>query len=355
MNSRHLIDRFAEASERGEDMVLVTVYETMGSTYSKPGTRMLIMADGGAQGLVSGGCLEGDLAERARQVLANGRADTVTYDLRDEAEELFGLGVGCNGLIRVLLQPLTSSQGYEPMASVARALLGERVSGIATVIDSPGGDIESGLSAVMIDAALQEFGVAGSLAEQLGAACERATRAQSAVVEQWEQPSCQVLVAPLVPIPRVLVLGAGLDARPLVNVLAELGWRITVADHRPAYLARGGFSRAEELLQVRPGAIGSLSGLPLYSAIVVMSHHLATDREYLRELALIDVPYLGLLGPQARRQRLLEDLGADAGSLEQRLRGPVGIDIGADSAETIALSIAAQMQQVLSGSSEIAV
>ena len=103
MNSRHLVERFEACRERGDSLVLVTVYETLGSTYSKAGTRMLIMAGGESQGLVSGGCLEGDLAERARQVLESNRATTVTYDLRDEADELFGLGIGCNGLISVLL------------------------------------------------------------------------------------------------------------------------------------------------------------------------------------------------------------------------------------------------------------
>lgn len=347
MNSRHLIDRFAEASERGEDMVLVTVFETLGSTYSKAGARMLIMADGGAQGLVSGGCLEGDLAERARQVIASGLASTVTYDLRDEADELFGLGVGCNGLMKVLLQPLTAATGYEPMASIADALLGDHPGGIATVISSGSSDIDSGASMVAVKAGVRNFGSMGAINKRLEEACDLVSGSRLATLESWEEPACQVLLAPLIPIPRILILGAGLDARPLVNVLAELGWRVTVADHRPSYLRRGGFERAEQVCGVVPGSLADLPGLSLFAGIVVMSHHLATDREYLRELAAVSSPYLGLLGPRARRQRLLDDLGEAGESLSERLRGPVGIDIGADSAESIALSVAAEMQQVL--------
>ena len=124
MSSRRIVDTFREWRSRGEPMVLVTVYDTLGSTYSKAGHRILIGASGQNQGLVSGGCLEGDLAERARRVIEDDRTLAVTYDLRDEAEELFGLGIGCNGLLRVLLQPLTAAGAYEPFASIADCLLG---------------------------------------------------------------------------------------------------------------------------------------------------------------------------------------------------------------------------------------
>src|SRR5262249_32910407 len=137
-----------------------------------------------------------------------------------------------------------------------------------------------------------------------------------------------VLFAPLKPIPRLLVLGAGLDAVPLVAMAAELGWFVTVADHRPAYLARGGFTGAGRALLVEPGALSRALELPAFDAIIVMSHHLATDRKYLAELAPIHSQYLGVLGPRARRTRLLADLGEDAQGLDARLRGPVGIDIG---------------------------
>jgi xanthine/CO dehydrogenase XdhC/CoxF family maturation factor len=172
-----------------------------------------------------------------------------------------------------------------------------------------------------------------------------AERRGARVVDEGE--GARILYAPLVPIPRVLILGAGLDAVPLVNVLAELGWRVAVADHRPAYLERAGFARAERRLVVKPAALRQELERERYDAIVVMSHHLPTDRTYLGQLAAVEVPYLGLLGPPARRQRLLDELGAAAGTLAKRLRGPVGLDIGADSAESIALSIAAEMQQVL--------
>ena len=116
--------------------MLATVYETAGSTYSKAGHRILLAANGDYRGLVSGGCLEGDLAERSRSVIATDTATAVTYDLRDSADELWGLGVGCNGLLRVFLQPLLATNDYQPFGALAECLAGTRRAGVATVIES---------------------------------------------------------------------------------------------------------------------------------------------------------------------------------------------------------------------------
>jgi xanthine/CO dehydrogenase XdhC/CoxF family maturation factor len=123
MSVRQIIQSSKRGEPPGRRSCLPTVYETVGSTYTKPGHRILIAADGDYRGLVSGGCLEGDLAERARAALAANRPGAVTYDMRDAADEIFGLGIGCNGLLRVFLQPLRPEQGYEPFAAIAAALV----------------------------------------------------------------------------------------------------------------------------------------------------------------------------------------------------------------------------------------
>ena len=215
------------------------------------------------------------------------------------------------------------------------------------MIESDGSELSAGatvLCSVRRDAA---FGVNGAAAARLEQRARRTLATGTADLATGA--GATVLFAPLRPIPRLLVLGAGLDAVPLVAMAAELGWFVTVADHRPAYLARGGFTRAERALLVEPGALSGALDLAAFDAIIVMSHHLATDRKYLAELASTDASYLGVLGPRARRARLLADLGADARGLDARLRGPVGIDIGADSPESIALSILADLQATLSG------
>ena len=347
MSVRQIIQSFDAWRAAATPLVLATVYETLGSTYSKAGHRILIAANGDYRGLVSGGCLEGDLAERARAALASDRPTVVTYDLRDAADEIFGLGVGCNGLLRVFLQPLQPARGYEPFAAIAAALVGRERAALATVIESSDRARPAGATVVCTRVAQRAFGVDAAAAARL-AEHARAALA-SGVAELARDDGATVLFAPLKPIPRLLVLGAGLDAVPLVAMAAELGWFVTVADHRPAYLERGGFARAERAVLVEPGALSRALTLADFDAIVVMSHHLATDRKYLAELAAAETRYLGVLGPRARRTRLLADLAAEAPALGSRLRGPVGIDIGADSPESIALSIVADLQATLSG------
>lgn len=343
MSVRKILQTFEAWRARGEPLVLATVYQTLGSTYSKAGQRILIAANGDYQGLVSGGCLEGDLAERARVAIASNVASPVTYDLRDEVDEIWGLGVGCNGLIRVFLQPLLAARGYEPFASIAEGLRGGERRGIATVIESASADAPVGATVIAGSAGERAFGVGGAATQRLAERAREAAR--TGVAELAVDAGTAVLYASLEPIPKLLVLGAGLDAVPLVTMATELGWFVSVADHRPAYLERDGFGCAERTTLVTPGDLGAALALDEFDAVIVMSHHLETDRKYLAELAGAKPRYLGVLGPRARRDRLLESIASAAPDLEQRLKGPVGLDIGADSPESIALSIVAELQQ----------
>jgi len=345
MGARHILQSFRAWRAAGEPLVLATVYETAGSTYSKAGHRILIAANGDYRGLVSGGCLEGDMAERARGVAASGRALAVTYDLRDSADELWGLGIGCNGLLRVFLQPLSAANDYQPFAAIAECLASTANAGVATIIESGNPELPIGATAVVTGADARLFGAARVGAEPLAAAARSALGGAHARLARAHE--CTILAAPLRPIPQLLVLGAGLDAVPLVSMAAELGWFVTVADHRPHYIARGGFERAERTLLVEPDALAAALPLAVFDAIVVMTHHLATDRKYLAQLANVDCGYLGVLGPRARRERLLADLPDVASHLRDRLKGPVGLDIGADSPESIALSILAELHATL--------
>lgn len=346
MSTRGLIRTFERWRRSGEPMVLATVYETIGSTYSKAGHRILIAANGDYQGLVSGGCLEGDLAERARSVMKSGEPLAISFDMRDEADDLWGLGVGCNGLIRVFLQPLTEAQDYQPFSDIARGLLEATPAVVATVIGGDGGDgLPPGTTLVWNRAHTQP----GAL-ERLVPGC-RDARAAGSAMYRTESDGAAVLYAPIKPVRRLLVLGAGLDAVPVVNMATELGWRVTVADHRPAYLEKGGFDAAEDARLIDPARMSREVEPDRFDAIIVMSHHLMTDQAYLEQLADVQAGYLGVLGPKDRRERLLAALGDAGERLQGRLKGPVGLDIGADDPESIALSLLAEMHAVLAGAS----
>jgi xanthine/CO dehydrogenase XdhC/CoxF family maturation factor len=216
---------------------------------------------------------------------------------------------------------------------------------LAIVIESEHPDAPPGATAIGEAGRVRGLGLADAAAERLlrdvrRPVCER-------IVLDEHQVS--VLNAAINPPPRVLVLGAGPDAEPLVRFAAELGWRCTVVDHRDAYIESGSFAAAEKVMCQPAGDLSEALDLSHYHAAVIMSHHLASDRSYLEQLAGTDMRYVGLLGPAARRDRLLSELGERGRSLAGRLRGPAGIDIGGRGAAAIALSIVAEVQGVLQG------
>ncbi len=322
MSLHRLLPLFDRARRANEPLVLATVVRTGGSTYAKPGALMLIAADGEYAGLLSGGCLEGDLREHARSVAAHGAARIVSYDLRSSTDRLFGLGAGCEGAMDILLTRVTAADGWQPMSWLVEAHARDRTERLAFVVASADDAVPLG-RAFRVDQA-QAPGL-DDLASRSGV---------------------EVFVGEFRPPPRVLLLGGGPDARPVATLGEFLGWRVTVVDHRPAYLVPGRFPAGTTL--VEPGDdVAARVDLDTFAAAVVMSHHLDSDLRYLRALASSRVPYVGLLGPPARRERLLADLGADAANLQPRLRAPVGLDIGGRAPESIALSIAGEIHAVL--------
>lgn len=288
---------------------------------------MLVDEHGIFQGMLSGGCLEGDLAIRAQQVIESRSPQLVTYDLAMDNEELWGLGVGCDGLMRVLLQPLLSQDGYEPLASILD-LVARDLEAQATFI------VESSSAAVPLAASTVR-----------GADTERSFGTSEVLTESTE--TYQVLNILVQPAPRILVLGAGLDAEPVVRLASEMGWQCTVADHRPGYLEKADFSTAVATVCCEVDDLPASLSLEEFDAAVVMSHHLTSDRGYLRHLAHTQIAYIGLLGPPGRRDRLLSEIGTDAEALRERLHGPAGIELGGRGPAAIALSIVAEIQAEL--------
>jgi len=351
MSNKRIIEAFEEWRREGRTLVLATVYETEGSTYSKTGHRILIADNGDYQGLVSGGCLEGDLAEHAKRVITTGRSQAITYDMRDETDEIWGLGIGCNGLIRVLLQRLLPDEQYEPFGTLASHMMATEKTVCATVIESDNVVLSQGATFIDSGQKRKSWGIPDEFESLFRNLCASAIHVDGPGLRQLEVAASRITVLYTVvrPLPRILVLGAGLDAQPLAEMAARIGWLVTVADHRSAYLQRGGFTDVQSCVHLKPEKLSETLELSQFSAVIVMSHHLTTDRNYLQQLADSDIRYVGVLGPRTRRERLLSDLGEKGNLLRTRLRGPVGLDIGADSPESIALSILAEIHGVLAG------
>jgi xanthine/CO dehydrogenase XdhC/CoxF family maturation factor len=354
MNHRKLLEFFDARRDAGRALVLATVYETAGSTYSKAGGQMLIDADGFFHGMLSGGCLEGDLAIRSRAVLESGAPQRVTYDLSLDNDDLWGLGVGCDGLMRVFLQPLKPESDYAPFTAIATLRRGHRRGLVATVIDPGSGDVPAGAAAVTDGDFCSVSGVDGRVADELRQVANDALSLPRGELRRvaLNGADTDLLCAIADTVPRMLILGAGLDAQPVLKFGTELGWQCTVADHRAGYLQRGDLGDAVETLCVPAESLRDAVDLDAFDAAIVMSHHLVSDEHYLSALAGSAVPYVGLLGPPARRERLMDSLGDVARALDGRLHGPAGLDLGGRGPAAIALSIVAEMQRHVSARSE---
>jgi xanthine dehydrogenase accessory factor len=337
MSLHRLLPLYERARASLDPLVLCTVIRTGGSTYAKPGAQMLIAADGEYAGLLSGGCLEGDLREHAREVAATGLARIVSYDLRSSTDQLFGLGAGCEGAMDILLTRVTADDHWHPLEYLADRARDGEASRVGFVIDST-------TDAIPVGFTFTPERSASPMQEAL-----RQAPANSLV--EVSEPDMQVFLAAIPPPPRLLLAGGGPDARPVATLAAFLGWHLTVADHRASYLLPRSFPEGTQLLETRADALEHALELERFSAAIVMSHHLDSDLHYLRALARSPVPYVGLLGPAARREKLLVDLGADAERLRHRLRAPVGLDIGGRSPESIALSIIGEVHAALAGRS----
>lgn len=293
--SRDFLAFFNACRSSGRPVALIAVTRTEGSSYSKAGQLVLIDLEGRfAGGLISGGCLENDLAQRAAEAMQRKQSASVAYDLRDD-DAVFGLGVGCDGAIHLRIEPLHPGNDYEPLASSIAHLHG---------------------------AACSALTLAGDDGDQDTAARMRLFRPAS-----------------------ILVLGAGPDAPPLLQMIDALGWNGTAIDHRQHYLDTLRQPTSTRVQCMEAAAVSNRLDLAQFDAAIVMSHNLATDQAYLEALARSDLGFVGLLGPPHRRERLLRELGeATARRLDGRLRAPVGRRIGGRGPAAIALEIAAELQ-----------
>lgn len=308
-----LRDFFERERTAGRPCVAAIVVATEGSTYRKPGALMLFSETGERSGLLSGGCLEGDLGEHAAALLrSDTRCIVKSYDSRGSDDPVWGLGLGCEGLMQILLLRVDAASRWEPLSSIFTAQSARQEKSLGINIDS--GEIIS------------------------------VSDAPSAL-------SGRVFTLSAERRPALLLCGAGPDAEPVAALAVSLGWQVTIVDHRPAYVVPSRFKEAVRLMQIDITRPESTITLDDYDAAVVMSHHLIADGRYLAMLAKMKVPYVGLLGPAARRERLIAELGSDAHLLRPRLRAPVGLDLGGRTPEEIALSIVAEIQATLNGRS----
>ena len=320
------LDRILHGAARlrgaGEPFALATVVQVRGSSYRRPGARLLVPRDGAPIGLISGGCLEDEAARLARRALEEDAPMLVTIDHSAEGDELWGLGLGCRGVIDLLAEP--SSMAEETLEALRAAREGMPAY-LLTALDG--------------DRRRLTAAEATSLGE----------RAAAAVAHGRPVLLGDAILDPILPPLHLVICGAGPDAAPLAAAGLRLGWRVDVADPRRSFLRPERFPGVR-LLDAEPGAAAEASGAGEWSAVVLMSHDYLRDAAFLGGFVGRGVAYLGVLGPRDRTERLLTELSADLSAADAvALHAPAGLDIGADGAEQVATAIVAEILAVWHG------
>ena len=335
-----IVHEAARLEAEGAAFLLATVVRVAGSSYRRPGARMLVAGDRWVSGCVSGGCLEGDVLLRGAHRSRAG-AVVVTYDSTTEDGEPWGVGLGCNGVVDVLLEHVAPGERHDGLA-FARACFDAEIAGTLVTV------IRSAHSAVPIGARFA-LGPGSDRVRPIADAAIRSALAQAAReaagVVELPAVGLTVLVETIAPSPQLFVLGSGHDAAPIVALAQSIGLRVTVADRAIREGSR--FLAADRVISTG-GAWDQLRAAidaAVEPYVVIMHHQRDADRDALATALVSRAQYIGVLGPARRTHELLGELGRRADD-DPRLHAPIGLDVGAETPEQIALAIVGEVQAV---------
>ncbi|WP_205510662.1 XdhC family protein [Longitalea arenae] len=352
-----IIQAFEEAQQQGKQTALATVVHVQGSSYRRPGARMLITQDGQLTGAISGGCLEGDALRKALLVMAQQQPMLVTYDTTDEDDAKLGVGLGCEGIIHIVIEPIVPGRPDNPI-QLLKDINAQRQHAVLVMLFSlndrrevqpgtcllqlPGGTVSARLS----NEALQK-----AIATDAKTAFINQVSATKTYVAEGKQFTAFIeLIKPAV---SVVIIGAGNDAIPVAQMAHVLGWQVTVADGRPAYATAARFPTATRVLVAKPDQVIEQVTVDAQTVFVLMTHNYNYDLKLFRQLLNRGLPYIGMLGPRKKLVRMLDELKAEGieptPAQMAAVFGPVGLNIGAENAEEIALSIVAEIKAVIAG------
>lgn len=354
---RHIIQDFEKIRDGDHKAALATVVRVTGSAYRRPGARMLIRQDGTTTGTISGGCLESDVAMRAQECFISNESILLQYSTSATDDVVFGVGLGCNGGVDILVQPLDAADPKTPLRLLANSIEAREVAVLATILDAQGLPAVQRGKYVWITSQVvqQNHNLHPELLEAIHRDAKEVFATQKAMSTSYALPSgtADVFLEFVQPPTHLIVAGAGYDARAMVALAKQLGWRVTVVDPRQAFAVREKFVDADTVLCCSPDQVSDHVQFDARTAAVVMTHNYEHDLAFLRHLIGSKLRYLGMLGPKLRTRKLLTELATEGITItfEQygRLSAPVGLDIGAETPEEIALAVISEIQALFSG------
>ncbi|MFQ5743707.1 MAG: XdhC family protein [Acidobacteriota bacterium] len=326
----------------GKQAAVALVVRIQGSAYRRPGAKLLVEEDGTTLGGVSGGCLEADVRQVALEVMGKSVPRSLHYETGSEEDLIWGLGLGCNGTVDLFVEAATQARYLGMVRVVGRLLDGNEAFAVTTIIEGRHAGV---CLVVKSDGIIAHCTGETEAGPALVASCvEHLDRGRPGL---HSVDGVEVFTEVQRPPPFLLVIGAGDDAIPLVRYASEAGFRVLVVDHRPAHLAVDRFPSARGCLCTEPQAEDLELPLGSQTYTVVKTHELSRDRRWVERLLAAEVAYVGLLGPQERRDRILQQVSVTDD--RQRVYGPVGLDVGAEGPEQVGLSVVAELLAVFSG------
>ncbi|MGB5635071.1 MAG: XdhC family protein [Waterburya sp.] len=352
---QEIIETLKRLEKSSQPAATATLVKVEGSAYRQPGARMLITDEEEVIGAISGGCLERDIWERAQLVIRDSKSQLVKYDTTSEEDILWGLGLGCQGVAHVLIEPLHSLNSLS--FSLIEQCFQERTWGAIATIFRVEGKLEVNtddrllLGAETIINHISDEELATKIFNDTSTALQQ--KCSLVKTYQHTKGTVEVFIEIIEPPISLIVFGAGYDTLPLVSFAKQLGWQVTVVDSRQREATKARLALADFVWLDSAEQIVEKLTIDSRQAVVIMNHNYLNDLEVLKVLANFQLPYLGILGPKKRTARLIDELTEAQVTLAAQQQScfysPVGLDIGANTCQEVALSIIAEIQTVMSG------
>ncbi|MCD9856678.1 XdhC family protein [Epilithonimonas sp. JDS] len=344
-----IVKAYREAKGNGLKTALATVVKVEGSSYRQPGARMLVTEDGQLTGAISGGCLEGDALKKAVLAIHQKNNKLITYDTSNPDDVKFGVQLGCNGIVHILFEYIDENAAQNPISLLEKTTEGRNESVITTIFSLEKKNTQIGTIASIINQEVTLLDPNTISETEVLNFSSQVFDGKKNVIKKAS--SNEILFQYIPPQTTLIIAGAGNDVKPLVETASILGWKIILADGRATHAQKKRFPKADEVLLATPEEIINKIEIDESSIFVLMTHNYNYDLALLKLIIYKPLKYVGLLGPKTKLDRMIEDMASSGmviGNEElNKLFGPVGLDIGAETSEEIAISIVAEIQAVL--------
>ena len=343
-----IIAAYDRAMSEGKKTALATVVKVEGSSYRQPGARMLVTEDGILTGAISGGCLEGDALRKALLAINQKQNKLITYDTSDESVLEFSVQLGCNGIVHILFEYIDADNPHNPLDLLKKIEEDRNESVIVTLFSLERNARQTGTVNIFKDNKIFNDDIYSFEKEMRNVLQNKSNQIQNIQIQNLEQSAIFQYIAPPV---SLIIAGAGNDVQPIVKMADLMGWAVTVGEGRVTHVTQKRFPEAKKIVIANPEELIQNVIIDDRTYFVLMTHNYKYDLEVLKLVLKSSCPYIGILGPKTKLNRMIDDLNKDGIILtdedQKRIYGPIGLDIGAETSEEIALSVISEIKAVM--------